>query len=267
MLSTYRVPEILAEAGESPGRFLAGWSGFVATGSLKDERGESFCVPLLAAAVFRATKETDNAVGGQAQCFIDGLCGCSQGTETVGFSTHDIRDRKWRLVIGRLGSACEQPFEVVAHRGQFFLGGVFAPAELRGDVTEEHVRNLVQDDLHAENARGGRLVEHKVSSVETDPHTARKIWVRRAVERKEKERAAAPLGDGRTEVLQVEGVCNFQLVRCDKGGVNRAFSPPPHAWPIPIPSCDRSLVRAAHAGRVGLFMYVPRLGWSVILAD
>ncbi|MFH8751977.1 hypothetical protein ACH4GK_33975 [Streptomyces rimosus] len=106
-------------------------------------------------------------------------------------------------------------------------------------MTEEHVRDLVQNDLRAEDADGGRFVEHKVGSVEADPHTARKVRVRRAVEREEKQRAAALLSDGRTEVLQIEGVWDLELIRYDEAGVNRASSPPPHAWPIPIPSYGR----------------------------
>ncbi|MEN2422818.1 hypothetical protein AABB02_32490 [Streptomyces rimosus] len=106
-------------------------------------------------------------------------------------------------------------------------------------MTEEHVRDLVQDDLHAEYPGRGRFVEHKVSSVEADPHAARKVRARRAVEREKAEGAAALLSDGCTEVLQVKWMWNLQLIRCDEAGVNRAFSPPPHAWPIPIPSYGR----------------------------
>ncbi len=106
-------------------------------------------------------------------------------------------------------------------------------------MTEEHVRDLVQNDLHAQDAGGGRFIEYEVSGVEADPYTARKVRVRRAVEREEKERAAALLSDGRTEVVQVKGVRNLQLIRGDEAGVDRAFSPPPHAWPIPIPSYGR----------------------------
>ncbi len=105
MLSAYRVPKIFVEAGKSPGGFFAGGSCFVATGSLKDERGESFCVPLLTAVILRASEETDNTVGGQAEFIIDGLCCCSQGTETVGFGAHDLRDRMWRPGIYCPGSA------------------------------------------------------------------------------------------------------------------------------------------------------------------
>ncbi|KOG73447.1 hypothetical protein ADK47_14170 [Streptomyces rimosus subsp. rimosus] len=67
--------------------------------------------------------------------------------------------------IDGFGSACQQPLEVVAHRSQFFLGNILAHAELRGDMSEEHVRDFMQDDLYAQNAGRCRFVEHQVEGV------------------------------------------------------------------------------------------------------